>query len=267
MNSIFDITPTAGFSAAVSADPGQPYLSHHNVGAPLLGTVMSLEAMAECAAHFCGRAPKGIVAVTAGKDCLIPAAKELLFTAEAGSDTFRACLTDGDDLLFSCTFSFASPAAPAPQIPPIGAFPVTAETVYNCFFHGPAFRVVDRAQLSGDTLISRFNPAIPPLTLDPFRTSILPVRAIEFCLQTAGLLDIALHRYLSVPLSVGEVRLYQTDDMAGLWAQAQKNGPGTDIHAFNRLGQAVLSVLDYRTKPMPYESRELEALHQSFQPL
>lgn len=268
MNPIFDITSTAArFSATVSANPDQPYLAHHDVGVPLLGTVMSLEAMAECTAHFCGRIPKRIAAVAAGQDCLVPAAKDLLFTAEAYGDAFHTCLADGTDRLFSCAFSFVPPAVPSLQVPPAGEFPVTAGTIYSCFFHGPAFQVVDGAQLSGDILISRFNPSIPPLTLDPSRTSVLPVRTIEFCLQTAGLLDIALCRYLSVPLSIGEVRLYDADDVAGLWAQAKKNGLGTDIHAFNSSGQAVLSVLDYRTKPMPYESRELDELHQSFHPL
>lgn len=267
MNMIYDIVSCASpLAAVVTADPKQPYLAHHDVGVPLLGTVMSLEAMAECAACLWGKAPRQLSGITAGKDCLVRKKKELSVSLRCCGSGLLAALSDGESPVFSCDISFDAPELPPQKNCPPEEPGVTAEAIYRCFFHGPAFRVVERAHLRGDALIARFCPTVPPLTLETTRSSVLPVRIMEFCLQSAGLLDIGLRRYLSVPLSIGQVLLYGEKDLTGLWAEAVHSGPGTDIHAFNRYGRPVLSVLDYRTKPMPYESRELNAVWQGLRP-
>lgn len=261
---IFDVIPDdSGLAFGVCADPEKPYLAHHDVGVPLLGTVMSLEAMAECSAILYGKKPNRISNVVAGEDCLIPAPRELSVVLQRQADHVHARLSDGEIPVFSCDISFDKQETPAQATCPAGCGSATAETIYRCFFHGPAFQVVEKAVLFGDTMITHFHEAVPPLA-DASRSEALPVRAMEFCLQSAGLLDIALRQYLSVPLSIGQVLLYETEDLSGLWAQAQISGPGSDVHAWNGKGQPVLSVLDYRTKPMPYASQELDAVYQGF---
>ena len=265
---LFDPQITLGGSgptARIRLDPWQPYLSDHDVGMPLLGTAMSLEAMAECAAALCGKRPRRITDVKSGADCLVPEAKTLACALESDGSRIRAALLDGDSLVCACVLHFDPPAPPPARArPAIRRMAVSGDVVYGCFFHGPAFQVVERAWVSGSGLAAEMRAPLPPLFRGRPYGTVLPVRALEFCLQSSGLLDAASRKYMSVPLGIGGIELYCPDACDGLWAAAEFNGPGSDICAYDRSGAPVLAVKDYRTKPMPYESKGFSRLCRSF---
>lgn len=260
---IFDISTCSGGTLEFPLDPEQPYLAHHDVGTPLLGTVMSLEAMAECAMSRTGKVPRQIFRVLAGEDCLVPGTKSLHCRLTPEQTAVHADLTDAGKPVFSCDFSFEQGTC-AGIIGPSPARGADRYIIYDCFFHGPAFQVVEQAWLNGDRMFARCCSHLPALTCGGTKKEVLPVRAMEFCLQTAGLLDAALRRRMSVPRSIGEIRLYNTEDLSGLWACASFGAGGADIHAYNSLGEAVLSVLDYQTRPMPAKGQPFERLCSSF---
>lgn len=250
----------------IQLDPRQPYLAHHDVGQPLLGTVMSLEAMAESARLLFGRTPHRITEVTAGQDCLVPKAETLLCRVTPEGEVLRAVLTNGETLVFSCLLHLEEPPAPQGRWCPPEQGGTGKEIIYNCFFHGPAFQVAERAYLSDGTMIARGAPCLPPLSEESGRAAVLPVRVVELCLQASGLLDAALYRRMTVPLSIERVELYAVEDLSGLWVQARHRGEGAEIHAWNGAGEGVAAVYGYRTKPMPYESGEFDLLCSSLQP-
>lgn len=260
-NTLFDLK-AAGGGAEISIDPAQPYLRDHDVGVPLFGTVLSLEAMAESVRLLFGKTPCLITDVTAGEDCLVPHPKALRCTVGTeAAGPVRSVLTDGGRLVFQADMDFSPPAPPAPRERPcLRRTPVDGETVYRCFFHGPSLRVVGQACSWDGMMTAELAQNLPPLTGDGRCATLIPMRIIEFCLQTSGLLDAAFHHHMSVPLSIARIELYRPRHLNGVWSLARAGGAGTDIRAYNSDGQPVLSVLGYRTKPMPYASHDFDAL-------
>lgn len=252
---LFDCSPIRGARGWVTVplDPQQPYLSHHDVGTPLLGTVVSLEIMVEALFALWGEIPTRICGIRAGEDCLVPAKKQVSCTVNPLGSCRCAALFDGAAPIFSCQMEFDSPAPPpSQQAPPLPDDSVTGPQVYGCFFHGPAFQVVNRAWVADTSLLGQMTHPLPPLRTDSPHLPILPITEIEFCLQCSGLLDAALHQRMAVPISIGAVELYSPATWDGIWAVAKFNGSGCDIRAYNADGQPVLAVLNYQTKPMPY---------------
>ncbi len=265
---VFDLRRAGPLSALVSLAPDQPYLRDHDVGTPLLGTVMSLEAMAETALLLTGRRPLRLWEIAAGEDCLVSAPGTLRCVLEEAGGVMRASLLDGSAAVFSCLMSFDAPPAPAPALPEGESGPeVGAEQVYRCFFHGPAFRVIASARTVGAALAARMNTALPALRTDRLCEEVLPVRAVEFCLQSSGLLDAAFRRYMSVPRSVGCVELYRPIRSGlALESRACFTEAGNDIVAFDPAGAPLLAVRDYRTKPMPYGAPGFDQLCAALRP-
>lgn len=250
-----------GTQAQVLIDPNQPYLRDHSVGQPLFGTVLSLEAMAESVRLWDGRSPRRISQVTAGSDCLVPGPMALRCAVRAGSDSVQTVLTACDALVFQAVMDFSEPVPPERRArPDFSRAAAGGETIYRCFFHGPSLQVAAQAIPQGREMAVEMAAQLPPLTADGHRRPLIPMRIIELCLQSAGLLDAAFRRCMSVPLSVGQIELYRPNHLDGIWSAAQYSGAGTDIRAYNGDGQPVLSVLDYRTKPMPYDSRDFDSL-------
>jgi hypothetical protein len=74
----------------------------------------------------------------------------------------------------------------SPLIPPSGSV-VEAADIYRVYFHGPAYRVIERAWRDGNRMVGLFagglgnnhHPAAQPTLMAP--------RLIELCFQTAGL--------------------------------------------------------------------------------
>lgn len=252
---------TDGAAAQVWIDPGQPYLRDHDVGQPLFGTALSLEAMAESVQFLQGRVPRRISHVTAGSDCLVSHPMALRCDVKDEGASVQTVLTAGDHLVFRAVMDFSDPMPPkSQQKPAFGQTSTAGESIYRCFFHGPSLRVAARACLWGEAMAVEMAADLPPLVESVRREPLIPMRIIELCLQSAGLLDAATRHCMSVPLSVGMIELYRPVHLDGIWSLAEYSGMGADIRAYNADGQPVLSVLDYRTKPMPYASRDFEGL-------
>lgn len=248
-------------AAQVLVDPGQPYLRDHDVGQPLFGTALSLEAMAESVQFLQGRVPRRISHITAGSDCMVSRPMGLRCEIQAERSSVQSVLTAGGSLVFQAVMDFSDPVPPESQRKPaFGQRSAAGESIYRCFFHGPSLRVAARACLWEEVMAVEMAADLPPLVENSRLDALIPMRIIELCLQSAGLLDAASHHCMSVPLSVGMIELYRPDHLDGIWSLAEYSGAGADIRAYNADGQPVLSVLDYRTKPMPYASRDFEGL-------
>jgi hypothetical protein len=133
---------------------------------------------------------------------------------------------------------------------------VPGRTVYEHFFHGPSFRVIDSAQWQEGRMLCRLTPGLPPSHLAS-RTSYMSPRLIEFGLQTAGLLALASTGEMLIPDFIGSIERMSAVDVDAdtlLFAVASVGSePGsTDIEILDATGCAVMSISDYRTVPLPF---------------
>lgn len=275
--------------AQIKLDPTQPYLRDHDVGLPLFGTSMSVEAMAESMAVVGGWEANMFYDITSGTDCLIT--KEETLAGEVWYEQKRGfCnLEHNGRNIFCCRMSLEKLkemqtgknvfhgvgvekvngcfqyGTAVDEVRRCLKQSVGADQIYSCFFHGPAFRVVRRARFDGKSTYAEMNPALIPLCQDRTYSTVLPVQVLELCLQTSGLLDAAAKHYMSVPLKINRITVCRKEISGGVWTRAVAAQQGTDILAWDEQGSVILWIEGYQTRPMPYESDGFEALWQGLE--
>jgi hypothetical protein len=279
----------SGLVVETTLDPSvQPFLHDHRIdGTPVLPGVMGIEAFAEAAS------------------CLLPgwhvdALEEVEFLApfkfyrdEPRTITIRAVLyPDGDAIVAECrlngvrqlpnqaepqvTTHFTGrvrmtkqPSEPLPgeQPAPPPASVLPASSIYGVYFHGPAYRVLERAWLAGNGIVGQMPPELP-LHHHPAGQPLLMVpRLIELCLQTAGIWEMDALGRLGLPLHVDQVRVFRHPHVAAPPFFAIV-APDADSGSFNAkvvdaAGRCYVSLSGYRTVPLSdLAGREpLKALH------
>ena len=143
---------------------------------------------------------------------------------------------------------------------------VTAEEIYQLFFHGPSFQVLEAAQRSGNSVLGRFNKKLVQISADDpglFTTPLL----IELCFQTAGLWEAGSTGILGLPHSIGELKVYRKYvNGASIYAEIKpKERDGQlyfDARVMDSKGNVYLDLMDYRTSPQadPAEARFIEPM-------
>ena len=137
---------------------------------------------------------------------------------------------------------------------------VSSEEIYKLYFHGPSFQVLDAAQLSENTVLGRFNKQLVGVSADEpglFTTPLL----IELCFQTAGLWEVGATGILSLPQSIGNLKLYQQPvNGVAIFAEVKprecEGRLSFDAKVVDAKGNVFLELTDYRTSPMPYPAEK-----------
>lgn len=241
-------------------DPAMPYLADHDVGVPLFGTVLSLEAMAEAVFADTGKVASVIRNIVSGEDCLVPEAKQLHCSIQILKDTpeieyASVILKDMQKLVFQCEMGFQRwEEEEHLQKPPASGPVIDKEEIYQTLFHGPAFQVLHRVYPASGRMVGEPETNLPPLLADGSSPTLLPVRMIEFCLQTSGLWDLKFRNAMRVPLGIRRIDMFGPDPVhiRPSWAIAAGLEDRSDITACDRDGRVVLRVQGYQTKEMPY---------------
>ena len=137
-----------------------------------------------------------------------------------------------------------------------GDYTLGSEQVYRLYFHGPAFQVLEAVQRSGEGLLGRLNPALPPLT-DETNLLTNPL-LLELCLQTAGLWQAGATGVLALPSAIGRLSLYPVRAAKGTPVYAEvyprHDAQGRlffDARVLDEGGQVYLELCDYRTAELP----------------
>ncbi|HEY1495786.1 MAG TPA: SDR family oxidoreductase [Candidatus Solibacter sp.] len=217
-------------------DPAlQPFLDDHRIeGTPVLPGVMGIEGFAEAALST---APGWHVEAVEDVDFLSPFK---FYRGLPRTLTFDARFhTEGDRLIADCALlgrrALANQAEPRiethftgrvrmvrqPVEAPLGATPfkthgspVEGPTIYQLYFHGPAYQVLQCAWWTETGACGQMAAALPdnhhpndqPLTMAP--------RLIELCFQTAGLWEMAVQHRMGLPHHVDRVSLYRAPESA-----------------------------------------------------
>ncbi len=270
------------FSCVAALDPRQRYLDHHRpCGQPLLSTVMGIETMARAArlVEPAGRIV-GIVSLALGPPCVIED-KELsgriilieAATEEVGPEQASvACKVTSEevkgnsDWYFTTRVRFGGPSRASDRIllPRQPSNPVRTRDIYSFFFHGPWFRVIGEAGMVNGEMIARSSLAAPDLFEDG-RYEAAP-RAIEFGLQTAGLLELAETGRIMIPKAIREIEISHTGDLqpgGGVIAVAKRSSgrdghesysKSIDVVIVNVHGRVLIQIKGFETTPLPFSS-------------
>jgi hypothetical protein len=273
---------------AVELDSTEPYLDDHRPGGhPLFGTVMGLELMARSVAQIAGGSlptPMRVAHVVVGDPIIVTAMSTTAYVRASrsiseGVELFRCeVTTHGDTAVthFSATLDCTKPVAHATamNVSTVDApLPVQASDVYALFFHGPTFRVIQRAGLVDDAVVAEVTTRLPDLTTDLHDTTVLAPRLIEACLQTAGLLEVATRSRMMIPSRIGSIEFLggHTSVPDRLFARAHRSGTphgvdAVDIAVVDLDGACWLQVGGYETLPLPFpsDSAAIGNLHRAF---
>jgi hypothetical protein len=188
---------------------------------------------------------------------------------------------NGDDLMAHTTLRSVTPA-PKPNLPPqekvhftaqvrlspnpiepgtieftpptVDHLNIGADQIYRIFFHGPAFKVIERACVEGKRAIGLIRVDLPPNASPAGAISIMAPRLIEACFQTAGVWKIVTQQQMALPLSIESVAAYrQMEDAPGrLYAiVTTPDGESFDAQVIDETGNVYVAVKSYRTVALP----------------
>ena len=226
----------SGLRIDTALDPAaQPFLHDHQIdGTPVLPGVIGLEAFAEAALwpvsgwyvdsienvdfrapfKFYRGQPRVVTTHTTLRpdgdgliaDCRLTGSRTLTGQSEpqiATHSSARVRLTRKAPL----PEATAAPCLPAGQV-------IEAAGIYRVYFHGPAYRVVERAWWDGHTMIGKFAAGLPEHHHPADRPLAIAPRLIELCFQTAGLCEMAIERRMGLPLHLDRVQFYRSPEFA-----------------------------------------------------
>ncbi len=140
---------------------------------------------------------------------------------------------------------------------PVDGASVSRDDIYRTYFHGPAYQVLERAELVGQQAYGLWPEKIPS-DATPATEWLASPRLVELCFQTAGLWEISNKRSMALPMAVEHLSLYATPKgNARLWAQvdAVKNGESYNARVLDEAGHVYLEVKGYRTVPLAGETQ------------
>ncbi|HYD55261.1 MAG TPA: SDR family NAD(P)-dependent oxidoreductase, partial [Gemmatimonadaceae bacterium] len=254
-------------------DPSaQPFLDDHRIdGTPVLPGVMGIEAFGEAAT------------------CLLPgwriaAVENVQFLApfkfhrdEPRTVTVRAALRPaGDEVLAHCELSgvralprgeertthFVATVrlgrVPSPvlavELPSDGGEPIVAADIYRVFFHGDAYRVLDRVSLNGPTVAGAMRVPLPAAHRPAEQPLVMAPRLVELCFQTAGVHEMETAERMGLPSRVDRVRVLDplSGDAGPYVALVSPTADGAyDAVVADGAGRVLAQIEGYRTVALP----------------
>jgi acyl transferase domain-containing protein/acyl carrier protein/NAD(P)-dependent dehydrogenase (short-subunit alcohol dehydrogenase family) len=139
------------------------------------------------------------------------------------------------------------------------------EAIYRVYFHGPAYRVLDRVESAGkNQVIGCMTANLPLDTSSPSHGSLVGPRLIELCFQTAGVWEIGQTGQLALPAAVDQVVVRDPSVSGGPFVAEVTANPSADGLSFGARvrdgeGKVHVELLGYRTSRMPNTLPEDEA--------
>ena len=275
VGSVGAFTLHGGLRVETTLDPkGQPFLDHHRIdGIPVLPGVMGLEAMAEAA-----RVPFPELHVSALEDVAFLAPFKFYrdeprtvtvavrYVAD-GTDVLARCRVEGSRTLVGrdtpeVTVHFTGTVR-LTAVPSRGdrrrtvdgptAPVVAAPVIYETYFHGPAYQVLEEAWRGDGEVVGRFAAGLPANHEPPEAPTLVAPRLVELAFQTAGLLEIASAGRMGLPQGFRALRLFADpvgEAEGAAVARAMEEG-SFDVEVADAAGQVVLALQGYRTAALP----------------
>jgi hypothetical protein len=264
----------SGLTVETTLDPAeQPFLGDHRIdGTPVLPGVMGIEAFAEVATlplpgwhavaiedvEFLApckfyRSEPRTLAITATfrpegdqivADCRLVGSRHLTGQAEPQVTTH---FTGRVRLDRAPAARDTSVRAPAPD-----GRGTTADAIYDVYFHGPAFRVLERAWRSEQGPVGLLASDLPADHVPADGPEVASPRLIELVFQTAGIWEIGRHGRFGLPQHVDRVVIHPAGQPRGrVEAVVDANDGVFDGRVVDEDGSVLVQVHGYRTVELP----------------
>jgi hypothetical protein len=220
-----------GLTATVNLDPTvEPFLDDHRIdGAAILPGVMGMEAFATAADKLF---PERTIAAVESMQFAAPfkfyrdEPRELKVVAEyrlddgdpATADILVDCRLIGERMLATSDepqvtehfrgrirLALEADTVEAIEVPPDGDVSVVADDIYEIYFHGPAYQVMERASSRDGLVVGHMAEPLPAESSIPNASTMVDPRLIELCFQTAGVREIGSTGVMALPASVERV--------------------------------------------------------------
>jgi acyl carrier protein/NAD(P)-dependent dehydrogenase (short-subunit alcohol dehydrogenase family) len=154
----------------------------------------------------------------------------------------------------------------APPGSPAGAI-LESAAIYDAYFHGPAYQVLERAWLDGRRIAGQMRKPLPVHHHPPERPALMTPRLIELCFQTAGIWEMSVEGSLGLPNHIDRVCVLRppASDEAPLYAVVTPHPDGGcfDAEVVDSAGRCYARMSGYRTVPFSDVSNaeSLKAMH------
>jgi hypothetical protein len=134
---------------------------------------------------------------------------------------------------------------------------IVADDIYKIYFHGPAYQVLERAQVDGSMAIGLLAENLPANCNPAAAPELIAPRLVEFCFQTAGVWEIHTRQQMALPLAIGSVTAYrqEADAKGRLYAivEAIDDGAAFQAQVVDKSGNVFVELNGYRTVQLPGE--------------
>jgi hypothetical protein len=158
---------------------------------------------------------------------------------------------------FTATVLLSSEGPEAPSVPfappEEDTLTITVEQIYDLYFHGPAYQVLERAGISGKRTVARLARNLPPNSY-PQGVEIMAPRLIEACFQAAGIWEIGTWQRMALPAGFRRVTTYATPPPdVPLYAvvDAHAEGDTFDARVVDPRGTVYVELVGYHTVQLP----------------
>ena len=269
-----------GLAVETTLDPReQPFLFDHQIdGVPVLPGVMGTEAFAEVASVLC---PGFHVAAIEDESFLLPfkffrnqpatlhlsavaspgGVGEVLVSAELRSVVQpKPELPAQERVHFRARVRMRREAEAKPKVafkkPAAKALGIGREPIYEVYFHGPAYRVIERAAVEGDGVVALMAAGLPPNAKPAEADALVAPRLLELCFQAAGLWLLAKKQTMGLPTALERAAVYRPEDAAGekrlyVTVEVREGGEAFDARVVDEKGLVHAEVVGYRTVALP----------------
>jgi hypothetical protein len=154
-----------------------------------------------------------------------------------------------------------APKAPArPTIkfkkPTLKSLDIARDAVYEAYFHGPAYQVIERASVDDDSVVALLARDLGPNTSPKGVDTVSAPRLLELLFQAAGLWLLAQRETMALPTSLDRavfVRRSEVPKEGRLYAEVevQDDGKAFDALVVDEKGRVYVELLGYRTVSLP----------------
>ena len=136
-------------------------------------------------------------------------------------------------------------------VPETGADPVAADSIYEIYFHGPAYQVMETAGNGAGTVVGRMAAELPANTAPEDAGSVTMPRLTELAFQTAGVYEIGTAGVMALPAHIERVVYRQGAAEEGAVALVAGTEDGFDALVVDDSGNGLVEMTGYRTVQMP----------------
>ncbi|HEV2425225.1 MAG TPA: SDR family NAD(P)-dependent oxidoreductase [Terriglobia bacterium] len=132
---------------------------------------------------------------------------------------------------------------------------VEASDIYRVYFHGPAYKVLQRAWREDDRITGLMATGLPPNHQPSELPTLMAPRLIELCFQSAGIWEMSMHGSMGLPQHVDRVSMWrppeQPEGHLYTVVTPDANQASFDAEVVDAAGTRYISLSGYRTIVLP----------------